>query len=469
MVNKRSPTLSQAVEQVLAQVDGPIAVEEFARRVLAIHLSKAKNPLASLRNHLRWNQVGRTLVFLDSQTILPLRIAMRGVRFRIPLSSQEAGRGVLFIYPAFQYFLRWMLDPAKVQLLDQSGDPLPVRVVRIQEQVRTVFGEYTEEYLAFDLGDWFRANRIRRNDSILVTIEDWEAGCFRLEHEPAEHRRDHEIAQKDQELADLLFNMLEAARSESLLPQDVVTAYARLANPRGYPGSHWLEVVARDPRVKYDGFAIRYSDFQSLLEAALFEPGVLSEEAFSPAQGRQVYRLKAALWDRPDLWRTIEVQGKQTLADLDAILRDAFRHDPGDHLGGFWKLVRRGNTKRFRQVDLGSVDPLGGGDAAERHIAGLGLQPGDELKYVYDFGDWIEHRITLEAITEPEKGAQYPRIIARNQPRYRYCQSCQAQGRKIRATWICIECSGRQQRQVLVCKRCLDREHEDHFAEEILY
>jgi hypothetical protein len=45
---------------------------------------------------------------------------------------------------------------------------------------------------------------------------------------------------------------------------------------------------------------------------------------------------------------------------------------------------------------LGNVDPLGEGSGAQIRIAGLGLQIGDRLKYVYDFGDWIEHKITLE-------------------------------------------------------------------------
>jgi hypothetical protein len=103
------------------------------------------------------------------------------------------------------------------------------------------------------------------------------------------------------------------------------------------------------------------------------------------------------------------------------------------------------------------------------HIAGLGLKPGDELKYVYDFGDWIEHRITLEEIVEPEKRVKYPRIVARNKPRYRNCQTCRDQGRESQATWICIECSNRGQREVLLCEDCLDREHEEHYAEEILY
>jgi len=98
----------------------------------------------------------------------------------------------------------------------------------------------------------------------------------------------------------------------------------------------------------------------------------------------------------------------------------------------------------------------------------LGLEPGHELKYVYDFGDWIEHRLTLEEIVELEAKVKYPRTIAQNQPQYKNCQSCHDQGRETRATWICLECST-QQREIVVCKDCLFKDHGDHFAEKILY
>jgi hypothetical protein len=52
---------------------------------------------------------------------------------------------------------------------------------------------------------------------------------------------------------------------------------------------------------------------------------------------------------------------------------------------------------------------------------------------------------------------------------YRNYQSCKAEGRERRATWICLECSGEQGRDVLICEDCLYKEHEDHYAEEILY
>ncbi len=131
--------------------------------------------------------------------------------------------------------------------------------------------------------------------------------------------------------------------------------------------------------------------------------------------------------------------------------------------------MRRGKSKRVREVDLGDIEPFGGGSGADVHVAGLGLKPGDELKYVYDFGDWIEHLITLEEIVEPEARAEYPRIVEQNKPQYQYCQSCKAQGRKTVATWVCIECSDEQQREVLVCEECLMAEHEDHYAEEVVY
>ena len=46
MSKRPSLTRSQAVEQALAETDGPIAVDELCQRVLAIWPSRAKNPLS---------------------------------------------------------------------------------------------------------------------------------------------------------------------------------------------------------------------------------------------------------------------------------------------------------------------------------------------------------------------------------------------------------------------------------------
>ncbi len=122
--------------------------------------------------------------------------------------------------------------------------------------------------------------------------------------------------------------------------------------------------------------------------------------------------------------------------------------------------IRRNKLARF----IASARPCGIG-----HSAGLGLKPGDALKYVYDFGGWSEHRLTLEEVAAPETGATYPRIVAYNEPQYQYFQTCQGKRRKSRATWVYIECSSAQQQDVLVCKKCLIKEHEADYAEEVLY
>jgi hypothetical protein len=120
-------------------------------------------------------------------------------------------------------------------------------------------------------------------------------------------------------------------------------------------------------------------------------------------------------------------------------------------------------------VDLGDVDPEGGGEGADVQIAELGLAVGDQLKYVYDFGDWIEHRLTVESIASPQQRIKYPREVGRNEPHYADCVECWQQGRKTVATLICVECSDQQSQDILLCQDCAEKGHEEHYVEEILY
>ena len=105
----------------------------------------------------------------------------------------------------------------------------------------------------------------------------------------------------------------------------------------------------------------------------------------SEADAQRIYTFKVGPVYRKKLWRRIEVPGALLLGDLNGFLVDEFKHDT-DHMGGFWKLVRRGG-KRVREVELATVDPFGRGKGSEQRIAELDLVEGDVLKWVYDFGD----------------------------------------------------------------------------------
>ena len=468
-------SINEAIQQVFQSMEGAMRLKDFYQKVLAIRPSNAKNPTTSIRQKLRYDWADR-LVLVNRETVVPARVVMQGVRWAVPVSRQEAKRNWLFVYPAFSGFIGQNTRFDVVKLFDEEGHPLPARVKSFTEKRKTPFGDTNVEHTGFELTDWFKRHEINRDDYVLLTVKDWDQKHFSLAYEPAERRnqRQKEVEAKNHELAELLFQALESARYEGVIAyQSLLIAYAQMHDPHGYPGDHWEAVIEQDSRMMFDGWMIRYSNWASPLDTLFVgSPSVESvgqtPVALPPEQAPAVYRFKAVLKYRTGLWREIEIQGGQTLADFNQILVNAFEHD-WDHLGGFWKRVRRGSSTRFREVDLGSIDPFGEGDGADTTIASIELQPGDTLKYVYDFGDWIEHIITLEEIGEQEEGAEYPRVVAQNRVRHRYCETCKAEGRKTVATWICIQCSNEEQRQVLLCEDCLVKEHEEHYADEILY
>jgi hypothetical protein len=474
-----SLTKSKAMEQVIAQMAAPMDLEEFTSQVLALWPSNAKNPKAGIRQTLKYDFLGRDLLFLDKQTLIPLPLAMRGVRFRISLSRQELNRGWLFVFPAFQFLAPRNLPAEQFWLEDADGRSIPVNPVTVKSKIKTIFEVEDIEQTALDLTWWYRKHAFRRGDSLLVTVLDWEKGRFRLEPEPARLRQRHavEIQAQNQALADDLFQQLEMERYEEVWGSIAIpTAYLHLKDPIAYPADHWLEVLERDPRMQWTGYEIRYAEWASPLERMLSDlrgvPKQTSPSRLKPLskqEARQVYRFKAVLWHNKSLWRRIEIQAGQTLGDFNDILCTAFQYDRFDHLSGFWKLVRRGQSRRYREVDLGEINPYEGGEAADVQIAGLSLNPGDALKYVYDFGDWIEHRLELESMEDPEENVTYPRITDHNKPRYQDCQICKDEGRKAIATWVCYTCSNKEQRDILLCETCLEAHDEDHYFEKILY
>jgi len=126
----------------------------------------------------------------------------------------------------------------------------------------------------------------------------------------------------------------------------------------------------------------------------------------------------------------------------------------------------RSSRCKFVQGEINSFE---GGGGAKRRIDGLGLSEGDKMEYVYDFGDDIQHIVTLERIVELDETGDYPRVVSQNKLRYMYCEVCERWGKKVIAPWICIDCSNEEGRDVLLCDECVTKGHDDHYAEDMLY
>ena len=126
--------------------------------------------------------------------------------------------------------------------------------------------------------------------------------------------------------------------------------------------------------------------------------------------------------------------------------------------------------KILREVDLGSVDPFGEGDGADVTIAELELAVGSKMKYVFDFGDWIEHVLTLEAIESPQPNAKHPREAKRNTPKYANCVECLKRGNETTATYVCLTCTKNPEEERLLREDRVEKhENKDHYVDEILY
>ena len=466
------PTLKQVVEQVLSELDEPITVKNLADRVYAIYPTRSKTAMSSLRNCLHYDEQGVNLVYLDKFTILPTRIAMQRVRFRVPIDRHaEKENEIPFLF--FNYFIDRQGEPKNVRFVDNIGNPIAFRVKSVKN-IWELTSLWRRDFVdAFDFTEWFNRIKPQRGDSLLITVQNWENHEFLMEYEPKRKRRSEDIQRFNKEFSDTLFNMLEESRDGNIfLHQVIPDVFVRLSNPRGYPGDNWREIVESDKRLKNDGTTLTYPE-----EVSPFERMMLTDaeqlpwvgDNYSKKQSNDVYRFKVSLGFDSPIWRVIEIKAGQTFADLDVVIRDAFGHDRYDHMGGFWKMIPRGKSqKKFREIEIGDINPLEEGTAAGLHIGGMDLKPGDLIKYVYDFGDWIEHEVRFEEISSVEAEKSYPALVGRNKPKYQYCVVCEAKGKETIATLVCLQCST-QKRVIFLCEDCANKKHEEHFLEEIIY
>ncbi len=443
MPSKNEITFREAIQRVVSELTGPTDMDEFVRRVLEIRPSKSKNPRQAL-SQILWEHEGEILTRPDRNTIVPLHAMMPGVRFRWPLSKAEVDKGALLLFPTFFGYLPRSADPASMlSLIDEHGKEIKVRKIPLQTDLRKEIEKLAENlsisvdeipdailqgtHPALDLADWMRAHQVEEGDSILFTIVEWgeKHRVFQIIHEPYARTEPHLecILEQTHRMESTLFDMLEHEHNEVLwVHRTIPRMHAILDGPRDLPGLHWSAAVLARNRMLFDHSYIFYFDSRRGLEELGVESVLdLYKGAEAPSVTDRVLRFKVWYRHKKSRWERIEVRADQTFDKLDYMIRRAFGHDTSDHLSGFWKWVRRDETKRFREIPVGVVYPFYPSATAinDRIISELRLEVGDRLLYVYDFGDWVEHVLELEAIEEPEPKVTYPRVLPKPRRRGR--------------------------------------------------
>ena len=115
---------------------------------------------------------------------------------------------------------------------------------------------------------------------------------------------------------------------------------------------------------------------------------------------RQIFQLRISLADvLPEVWRRVAVPGGYTLDRVHRVIQYAMGWQ-NYHLHSF----------EIEGVQYGEPDPDGELELRDELEVRLDAVAGKDSRfiYTYDFGDWWEHEITVEAIYPPEPDVRYP-------------------------------------------------------------
>ncbi|MEM9087702.1 MAG: plasmid pRiA4b ORF-3 family protein [Cyanobacteria bacterium P01_F01_bin.53] len=122
---------------------------------------------------------------------------------------------------------------------------------------------------------------------------------------------------------------------------------------------------------------------------------------------------EAFIAQNPEVSRTIEIKGSNTLKDLHNILFSAFDREE-NHMYEF-QIGGRGphdpNATTYG-IKIPS-EPTSDKDVAKAKIATLGLSEGDAFGYGFDFGDDWWHQVNVLEIKEKAPKGKYPKVTKR--------------------------------------------------------
>jgi hypothetical protein len=139
---------------------------------------------------------------------------------------------------------------------------------------------------------------------------------------------------------------------------------------------------------------------------------------------KNIYRIKVELIRmgfreiETQVSRTFEIEDKQTLYDLHMNIQYTFGWD-NDHMFSFFlseNLFDRDNEYSGNPLGEHIVSSFGKPtkSAVEAQLRDLGLSAGSSLWYLFDYGDELVHRITVEEISEKTSNdTDLPRLISK--------------------------------------------------------
>jgi hypothetical protein len=240
-MNQHEPTIATILRLLASEYDGPVEERRVLERVLERRPSSAKNPYATIRERLRWDGLTLGWLRLNRSQLVPLRVALQGLRFRCLPRTRDLGAGLLPL-AHLQPFAGLRNYACIVR--DSGGSSMPF-IDLDGERGRDA------SLPAYDLRGWYGRVGFEPGDSIVVTIASAEPLVLQIEREAREQFRPAAVAAQDNELIQTIVERVRRSQA-ALVPCDevVLPIFATAPWRNAYPGSPWQHLIMRDGRLQ---------------------------------------------------------------------------------------------------------------------------------------------------------------------------------------------------------------------------
>jgi hypothetical protein len=314
-------TIASILRRLANEYDGPVDERRVLERVLEQRPSSAKNPFATIRERLRWDGLSLGWLRLGRGRLMPLRIAIAGLRFRCVPRPLDHAAGLLPLAHLLPFCSTRSLTCA---LRDSDGNALAF--VPVDDDA-----PHSSGMPAFDLHAWYTRVGFCDGDSILVTVSSAEPLVLSIEHEPQAAFRSAAVAAQDAELIEAIVERAQRSHAALILCDEVILPiFATAAWRTAYPGSPWQQLVIRDGRLHLvDDIFLTSQPLGSLQlfgSAEVFEPTPRSADAD-------------------------EVRDRALLAEIEALQRELRRVRQVDAEAGLWSGQVQRASATFSTLD----------------------------------------------------------------------------------------------------------------------
>lgn len=129
-----------------------------------------------------------------------------------------------------------------------------------------------------------------------------------------------------------------------------------------------------------------------------------------------IYVFKIKLKHQPKIMRKIEILGTASLFKLAEAIVDSYNFNLdhcfgffGDTAGQYFRSKKK--YELFADLEDQGIEPVESGSVKKTKIKDAFKEAGEEMLFLFDYGDNWEFIVKFEAKGEKVKGQKYPKII----------------------------------------------------------